>query len=116
MSNKIFVGGINWNTNEEALENKFAEIGQVTSVKLVYDRETGRSRGFGFVEYATPEEAGEAVSKLDGVEFEGRNIKVSIAKERNERGGRGGGSGGRNFGGGGGNRNYGGGGGGGNRW
>lgn len=114
MSNKIFVGGINWKTNEEALENKFAEIGQVTSVKIVYDRDTGRSRGFGFVEYATSEEAGEAVSKLDGVEFEGRNIKVSIAKERSERGGRGGG-GGRNFGGGG-NRNYGGGGGGGSRW
>lgn len=120
MNNKIFVGGINWKTNEDGLEKVFTDIGQIVSVKIVYDRDTGRSRGFGFVEFSNADEADNAVKKCDGMEFEGRTIKVSIAKERprgnSGRGNRGRGSGGRFQGGHGGGHGGMDQGGGGNRW
>ena len=99
MSNKVFVGGLSWNTKEPGLEMVFNEIGEVSSVKIITDRETGRSRGFGFVEFTSEEDAAAAVEKLDGIELDGRSLKVSIAQERaprNDRFDRGGDRGGFN--------------------
>lgn len=110
-SAKLYVGNLNYRTSESALEELFAANGEVVSVSLIMDRETGRPKGFGFVEMATPEQAQAAKEALDGKEFEGRTLKVDVAKEQQPRfgGGRGGGGGY----GGGGRGGYGGGGGGG---
>jgi len=88
----------------------FAEAGTVTSANIIEDRETGRSRGFAFVEMSSAEEAQKAIASLDGKEIDGRNLKVNEAKPREDRGGSGGGRG--NGGGGGGRNSY----GGGSRW
>jgi len=88
----------------------FAEAGTVQSANIIEDRETGRSRGFAFVEMSTDEEAKKAIASLDGKEIDGRNLKVNEAKPREDRGGSGGGRG--NGGGGGGRNSY----GGGSRW
>ncbi len=109
MSTKLYVGNLDFGTSNQDLSDLFAEIGTVESANVVEDRETGRSRGFGFVEMASKEEADTAISQLDGKEVNGRNLKVNEAKPREDRGGRGGGGGG------GGRGGYGGGGGGGNR-
>ena len=82
MSRKVFVGGLSWNTKEHGLEMVFSEIGEVSSVKIITDRETGRSRGFGFVEFTSEDDANTAVERLDGIELDGRTLKVSIAQER----------------------------------
>jgi RNA recognition motif-containing protein len=120
MSTKLYVGNLDFGTSNQDLSDLFAEIGTVESANVVEDRETGRSRGFGFVEMASKEEADTAISQLDGKEVNGRNLKVNEAKPREDRGGRGGGGGGGRGGyggGGGGNRGGGGGGyGGGSRW
>jgi len=124
MSTKLYVGNLSFNTTEGDLQNMFAEAGTVQSVSIIEDRETGRSRGFGFVEMATKEEASAAIASFDGKEIDGRNLKVNEARAREERGSGGGGFRGGNrggYGGGGGNRSggggYGGGGGGrGSRW
>jgi cold-inducible RNA-binding protein len=107
MAHKLFVGGLNFATSNERLRELFAECGQVDSATVVTDRDTGRSRGFGFVEMSTNEEAEQAISKFNGQEIDGRRLQVEKAKE-------GGGprrSGGGGFGGGGGRGGYGGGGG-----
>lgn len=114
MSKKLFVGGLSWNTNDEQLRQAFERFGNVDDAKVITDRETGRSRGFGFVTFADEDSARSAISEMDGTELDGRNIKVNEAEDK-PRGGGGGGGGGRGgFGGGGrgGPR----GGGGGNRW
>ncbi len=84
MSKNIYVGNLPWSCTEDEVRAAFEAFGEVTSVKLVEDRETGRPRGFGFVEM---EEAGalEAIENLDGKDFGGRNIKVNEAKPRTER-------------------------------
>ena len=97
MSNKVFVGGLSWNTKEDTLEGLFAEVGEISSVKTIYDRETGRSRGFGFVEFSSENDALTAVEKLDGAELDGRNLKVSIAQERKPRTDRNSGNNNRSF-------------------
>src|SRR5690348_18302140 len=106
MATKLFVGGLSFSTTEEQLRSAFAECGQVESAAVVTDRDTGRSRGFGFVEMATPEEAEQAISRLNGTNLDGRTIQVEKAKAPGSGGGgdrRGGGGGGRGgFGGGGG--------------
>lgn len=102
MSNKIFVGGLAWATTSEGLEEAFSSFGSITESKVITDRETGRSRGFGFVTFDSPESAQSAVDEMNGTELDGRNIRVDIAKERAPRGGGGGGGGG--YRGGGGNR------------
>ncbi|MBN2139921.1 MAG: RNA-binding protein [Desulfovibrionaceae bacterium] len=81
MAKNIFVGNLPWNTTEEEIRDAFAQYGEVISAKIIYDRETGRSRGFGFVEM---EDAGfeEAIRALDGSLMGGRNIKVNEAKPR----------------------------------
>ena len=79
---KLFVGGLSWDTNNDSLKNKFEEFGSVSEAKVIYDRETERSRGFGFVTFASPEDAEDAIRGLDGTTFDGRTIKVNEAQER----------------------------------
>ncbi len=116
MSRKIYVGNLPWSSTSADLEAMFAEHGAVRSAEVISDRETGRSRGFGFVEMESEEGMQAAVSALNGLELNGRPLTVNEARERTPRpaGGGGGGGGGRGYGGGGGGgRGYGGGGGGG---
>ncbi|WP_086001167.1 RNA recognition motif domain-containing protein [Plesiocystis pacifica] len=110
MSNKLFVGGISWGTDDDGLRAAFEEIGPVVEAKVILDRDTGRSRGFGFVTMGDADAAKEAIEKMNGAIVDGRAIRVNEANERGGGGGggRGGGGGGRGGGGGG----YGGGGGG----
>ena|SRR5207237_5449526 len=112
MSTKLYVGNLSFNTSTQDLETMFGESGTVQSANIIEDRETGRSRGFAFVEMSTPAEAQAAIAAFDGKEIDGRNLKVNEAKPREDRGN--GGGGGRGGYGGGGNR--GGYGGGGSRW
>ena len=108
MSTKLYVGNLSFNTTTQDLETMFAESGTVTSANLIEDRETGRSRGFGFVEMSSSEEAKAAITAFDGKEVDGRNLKVNEAKPRENNGG-GGGRGGNRGGGGYGGGGYGGG-------
>lgn len=109
----IFVGNLPWRTDDQELENLFSQYGEVLSAKVISDRETGRSRGFGFVEMED-DAALEAIENLNGQEMDGREIRVNEANDRPQRSG-GGGGGGHRGGGGGGHRG-GNGGGGGGRW
>ena len=111
MSMKLYVGNLAFATSSQDLQELFAAAGTVESASIVEDRDTGRSRGFGFVEMATKEEGEAAISQFNGKELSGRSLKVNEAKPREPRSG-GGGRGG--FGGGGGRGGYGGGGGRGN--
>ena len=113
MSQRIYVGNFPYSATEEEVEQLFGQHGEVISVALPTDRETGRPRGFGFVEMSN-EDAAKAIQALDGADFGGRNLAVSEARPRPDRGGGGGGGGGYGGGGGGGG-GYGGGGGGGGR-
>ena len=119
MAQKLFVGGLSYSTTSERLREVFARTGTVESATVVTDRDTGRSRGFGFVEMATEEDAQQAVTQLNGQEVDGRRLKVEKASSTGGGGGgqRGGGGFGRPGGGGGGGRGgFGGGGGRPNRW
>ena len=104
MNNRLYVGNLSFQTSEDTLRQAFAEFGEVTDVKVMVDRDTGRSRGFAFVTMGTPEGAAEAIKKMDGTELDGRPLRVNEAEERPRSGGGGGGGGrgGRGFGGGGG--------------
>lgn len=82
MSNKIYVGNLSYNLSNTQLEDIFAPYGSVQSARIIMDRDTGRSKGFGFVEMSSSSEAQEAVSSLDGTEADGRNLKVNIAEDR----------------------------------
>ena len=104
MSMKLYVGNLSFQSSGPDLEELFGAIGAVESATVVEDRETGRSRGFGFVEMANQEDGEKAIAELNGTEFAGREIKVNEAKPREDRGGGGGGG----YGGGGGGRS--------NRW
>ena len=89
--NKLYVGNLSFNSTEDDITNAFSAHGTVTSVNLIMDRETGRPRGFGFVEMGSDSEAQGAMQALDGQDLDGRNLKVNIAKPREDRGGGGGG-------------------------
>ena len=117
MSIKLYVGNLAFQTTSEDLQQLFSQAGTVESASVVEDRETGRSRGFGFVEMATKEEGEAAITQFNGKEVNGRNLNVNEARPREDRGGRGGrgGFGGNRPGGGGGGRGGGGGGRGGSR-
>lgn len=104
MSSKLFVGNLSFKTDENGLKELFGQYGEVVSVKIVTDRETGKSRGFGFVEMADQDGAASAVSSLNGADHLGRNIKVDHAQEKPRTGGGGGFGGGPRRPGGGGNR------------
>jgi cold-inducible RNA-binding protein len=96
MATKLFVGGLSFSTSTDRLRELFAQVGSVESAAVVTDRDTGRSRGFGFVEMASPEEADAAVKKFNGQEVDGRMLKVELSKPSGS-----GGGGGRSGGGGG---------------
>ncbi|MEO7364240.1 MAG: RNA-binding protein [Candidatus Saccharimonadales bacterium] len=117
MATKLFVGSLAWGTTDDSLRDLFATVGTVASASVIMDRETNRSKGFGFVEMSTDEEAKAAVEQLNNKDLDGRTIIVNEARPREERprsfGGGGGGGGGGGFrggqgGGGGGSRD--------NRW
>ncbi|MFZ1864735.1 MAG: RNA-binding protein [Polyangiales bacterium] len=82
MSNKLFVGGLSWNTTSEALEQAFSAYGDVIEAKVVTDRESGRSRGFGFVTFQDDEGATRAIEELDGSALDGRTIRVDRANDK----------------------------------
>lgn len=84
---KLYVGNISFNTTEQDLLDLFGTIGSVETANIITERDTGRSRGFGFVEMASKEDAQNAIAELDGKEVEGRNLKVNEAKPRENRGG-----------------------------
>ena len=116
---KLYVGNLSFQTTSEDLQQLFAQAGTVESATVVEDRDTGRSRGFGFVEMASKEEGEKAIEQFNGTDLGGRNLTVNEARPREDRGNRGGGGrggygggGGGNRGGGGGRGGYGGGGGG----
>ena len=110
MGSKVFVGNLDYNTRREEVQNLFAQVGEIRDVFLPTDRETGRPRGFAFVEFANDEDAAKAIEKFNGYQLGGRALRVNAAEDRPR--GAGGGGGGRGFGGGGGGRGPGGGGGG----
>lgn len=85
MDNKIFVGGLSWDTTDEGLKEFFSQVGEVVEAKIITDRMTKRSKGFGFVTFAKEEEADKAITELDGKELDGRNIKVAKALPQRER-------------------------------
>jgi RNA recognition motif-containing protein len=102
MGTKLYVGNLSFRTTAEELRDAFASAGTVESASVIEDRDTGRSRGFAFVEMATAEEAATAIEQFNGKDFGGRNLTVNEAKPREDRGGRGGGGGRGGYGGGGG--------------
>lgn len=85
--NKLYVGNLSFQVVEDDLRAAFEQYGTVTDVKVITDRDSGRSRGFGFAEMETEEEAKAAVAGLDGAQLDGRALKVNIARPRNDRGG-----------------------------
>ncbi|OBT49839.1 hypothetical protein VE04_09627, partial [Pseudogymnoascus sp. 24MN13] len=97
---KLFIGGLAWHTDEAALRTKFEEFGAVEEAVVVKDRDTGRSRGFGFVRYGQEADADAAIAAMNNIEFDGRTIRVDKASERGAGGGGGGFGGGRGGGGG----------------
>lgn len=104
MERKLYVGGLSYNTTQDSLRAYFERVGDVASVSVITDRETGRSKGFGFVEMTTEEGAQSAIDKYNGQEFDGRRLTVNEAKPQAPRtggGGRGFGGGGNSYGGGG---------------
>jgi RNA recognition motif-containing protein len=94
MGTKLYVGNLSFRTTSDELRDAFAAVGTVESASVIEDRDTGRSRGFAFVEMGTAEEAAAAIEQFNGKEFGGRNLTVNEAKPRAERSGRGGGYGG----------------------
>jgi cold-inducible RNA-binding protein len=89
--NRLFVGNLSYQTADTDLQDYFSQAGAVTSVNVMFDKMTGKSRGFAFIEFATPEEANQAVEQFHNKEFQGRALTVNIARPREERGGGGGG-------------------------
>lgn len=113
MSAKVFVGNLDFNTTKDEVQSLFSQIGEIRDVFLPMDRESGRPRGFAFVEFASDEDAAKAIEKFNGYELGGRALRVNAAEDRPKGGAGGGGARGRSFGGGGGGGYSGGGGGGG---
>jgi RNA recognition motif-containing protein len=92
MAKKLYVGNLSYNTTEDGLRNLFSGFGSVSSAKIIFDRETGNSKGFGFIEMSTDDEASAAIAGTNGREFEGRQLRVNEAmdKPRRDRGAGGG--------------------------
>lgn len=92
---KLFVGSLAWGTSDQNLRDAFEPFGEVTDAKVITDRDTGRSRGFGFVTFSSEEDADAAIEAMHGAELDGRNIAVNEAQDKRRDGGGGGGGGGR---------------------
>jgi RNA recognition motif-containing protein len=105
MSNRLYIGNLSFHTSEDTLRDAFGHFGEVTDVRILSDRESGRSRGFGFVTMADPRNASQAMSQLNGATIDGRDLRVNEAEERQQREGVGGGGRG-GFGGGGRGRSF----------
>ncbi|XP_066313192.1 glycine-rich RNA-binding protein 2, mitochondrial-like [Miscanthus floridulus] len=101
MSTKLYVGGLSWGVDDVKLREAFSSFGDVTEARVITDRDTGRSRGFGFVNYTNNDDANAAISGMDGKEIDGRPVRVNIANDRPAGNRGGGGYGGGGFGGGG---------------
>lgn len=84
MSKKLFVGGLSWNTDDAALQAAFEQFGAVSEAKVINDRDTGRSRGFGFVTFVDDASGDSAIASLDGTMLDGRNIRVNEAESRGD--------------------------------
>ena len=101
MGKKLFVGNLSWNTTDDSLNEAFSQFGEITEAKVITDRDTGRSRGFGFVEMPTDAEAQAAIEGLNGKDLKGRTLNVNQARPRTDRRGgdrgRGGGRGRRRY-------------------
>jgi RNA recognition motif-containing protein len=87
MAKKLYVGNLSYNTTEDGLRNLFSGFGTVASVKIIFDRESGNSKGFGFVEMGTDEEAAAAITGTNGKEYEGRQLRVNEAMDKPRRSG-----------------------------
>jgi len=94
MSSKLFVGGLAWGTDDQGLLDAFSRFGSVVEAKVITDRETGRSRGFGFVTFSDSQASAAAIEQMNGATLDGRTLNVNEAQDR-QRGGGGGGRGGR---------------------
>lgn len=96
MAKKLYVGNLSYNTTEDGLSNLFSEFGSVSSSKIIFDRDSGNSKGFGFIEMSSDEEADAAIAGADGRDYEGRKLRVNEAMDkpqgRRERSGGGGGN------------------------
>ena len=88
--NKLFVGGLSWDTSDDGLREAFEQFGQVTEAKVITERDSGRSRGFGFVTFNEADDAQKAMEEMDGKELDGRSVRVNEAHERKQGGGGGG--------------------------
>jgi cold-inducible RNA-binding protein len=91
MAKKLFVGSLSWDTNDEGLRNLFSAHGEISEAVVISDRDTGRSRGFGFVTFEDDDAADKAVAALNGTELDGRTIRVDVAQAKQRSGGGGGG-------------------------
>jgi len=90
LAKKLYVGGLSYDTSDNSLETLFAQVGTVDSARVIIDRDSGRSKGFGFVEMSNDSDASRAITELNGTNFEGRTITVNEARpqvDRNQRGG-----------------------------
>jgi len=85
MGKKLYVGNLSYNTTEDGLRNLFAGFGNIVSVKIIFDRETGNSKGFGFIEMGTDEEANAAIAGTNGTEYDGRQLRVNEAMDKPRR-------------------------------
>jgi cold-inducible RNA-binding protein len=92
MNNKLYVGNLSYSVDNNELENMFRPYGRVTSVNIIKDYQSGRSKGFGFVEMSSDQEANAAISGMHGKDFEGKSLTVNVARPREERSGRGNGN------------------------
>lgn len=101
MSKKLFIGSLSWGTNDDALREAFGVHGEISEAVVISDRDTGRSRGFGFVTFEDDDAADKAVAALNGTDLDGRTIRVDVAQAKERSGGGGGGRGGHGGGGGG---------------
>ncbi|MEJ2190124.1 MAG: RNA-binding protein [Acidobacteriota bacterium] len=90
MSKKLFVGSLSWDTNDESLRSAFSDHGEITEAIVISDRDSGRSRGFGFVTFEDDEAADKAVAALNGTQLDGRTIRVDVAQAKERSGGGGG--------------------------
>ena len=106
MGKKLYVGGLSWNTDDNGLRSAFEQFGTVEDAKVITDRDSGRSRGFGFVTFGNEEDAQTAIQKMHGAELDGRSLNVNEAQDKRGGGGGGGGGGGRGRDGGGGGRRW----------